>query len=88
MISSLVSFMPSLPRRPMPLMVVSMSGIVCDGAKASCAAKIASSVDAALLGYNMYKCHQEFKGGDGIVMKDIETTIKGIGRLGKERSPL
>ena len=60
-----------------------VSGIVCDGAKASCAAKIASSVDAALLGYNMYKCNQEFKGGDGIVMKDIETTIKGIGRLGK-----
>ena len=60
-----------------------VSGIVCDDAKASCAAKIASSVDAALLGYNMYKCHQEFKGGDGIVMKDIETTIKGIGRLGK-----
>ena len=56
-----------------------VSGIVCDGAKASCAAKIASSVDAALLGYNMYKCNQEFKGGDGIVMKDIETTIKGIG---------
>ena len=61
-----------------------VSGIVCDGAKASCAAKIASSVDAALLGYNMYKCNQEFKGGDGIVMKDIEPTIKGIGRLGKD----
>lgn len=61
-----------------------VSGIVCDGAKASCAAKIASSVDAALLGYNMYRCNQEFKGGDGIVMKDIETTIKGIGRLGKD----
>lgn len=61
-----------------------VSGIVCDGAKASCAAKIASSVDAALLGYNMYKCHQEFKGGDGIVMKDIESTIQGIGRLGKD----
>ena len=41
-------------------------------------------MDAALLGYNMYKCNQEFKGGDGIVMKDIETTIKGIGRLGKD----
>lgn len=61
-----------------------VSGIVCDGAKASCAAKIASSVDAALLGYNMYLHDQEFKGGDGIVMKDIETTIKGIGRLGKD----
>jgi len=61
-----------------------VSGIVCDGAKASCAAKIASSVDAAILGYNMYKCRQEFKGGDGIVMKDIEATIQGIGRLGKD----
>lgn len=61
-----------------------VSGIVCDGAKASCAAKIASSVDAALMGYNMYKCHQEFKGGDGIVMSDIESTIRGIGRLGKD----
>lgn len=60
-----------------------VSGIVCDGAKASWRRKDRSSVDAALLGYNMYKCHQEFKGGDGIVMKDIETTIKGIGRLGK-----
>ena len=61
-----------------------VSGIVCDGAKASCAAKIASSVDAAILGYHMYKNHQEFKGGDGIVMNDIEATIKGIGKLGKD----
>ena len=66
------------------LIIANISGLFCDGAKASCAAKIASSVDAALLGYNMYKCNQEFKGGDGIVMKDIETTIKGIGRLGKD----
>lgn len=61
-----------------------VSGIVCDGAKASCAAKIASSVDAAILGYSMYKMGQEFKGGDGIVMNDIESTIRGIGRLGKD----
>ena len=61
-----------------------VSGIVCDGAKASCAAKIASSVDAAILGYHMYQHGQEFKGGDGIVMKGIEPTIKSIGRLGKE----
>jgi L-cysteine desulfidase len=61
-----------------------VSGIVCDGAKASCAAKIASSVDAAILGYNMYKRGQEFKGGDGIVMNDIESTIRGIGYLGRE----
>ncbi len=61
-----------------------VSGIVCDGAKASCAAKIASSVDAGILGFQMYRRGQEFKGGDGIVMHDIEATIKSIGMLGKE----
>ena len=61
-----------------------VSGIVCDGAKASCAAKIASSVDAGILGYKMYCRGQEFKGGDGIVMHDIEATIRSIGTLGKE----
>lgn len=61
-----------------------VSGIVCDGAKASCAAKIASSVDAGILGYNMYIRGQEFHGGDGIVTKGIEATIRNIGRLGKE----
>lgn len=61
-----------------------VSGIVCDGAKASCAAKIASSVDAGILGYRMYCRGQEFKGGDGIVMHDIESTIRSIGKLSKE----
>lgn len=61
-----------------------VSGIVCDGAKASCAAKIASSVDAGILGYNMYIRGQEFHGGDGIVTKGIEETIRNVGRLGKE----
>ena len=61
-----------------------VSGIVCDGAKASCAAKIASAVDAGILGYNMYKCGQQFYGGDGIVTKGVENTIKNVGRLGKE----
>ncbi len=61
-----------------------VSGIVCDGAKASCAAKIASSVDAAILGYNMYRRGQEFMGGDGIVMNDIESTIRSVGYLGRE----
>ena len=61
-----------------------VSGIVCDGAKASCAAKIASAVDAGILGYNMYKCGQQFYGGDGIVTKGVEDTIKNVGRLGKE----
>ena len=61
-----------------------VSGIVCDGAKASCAAKIASAVDAGILGYNMYKRGQQFRGGDGIVTKGIEGTLKNVGRLGKE----
>ena len=61
-----------------------VSGIVCDGAKASCAAKIASSVDAAILGYHMYQNGQEFKSGDGIVMNGVEATIKGVGKLGKD----
>ena len=61
-----------------------VSGIVCDGAKASCAAKIASAVDAGILGYNMYIRGQQFYGGDGIVTKGIEATLKNVGRLGKE----
>ena len=61
-----------------------VSGIVCDGAKASCAAKIASSVEAGILGYNMYKCGQQFYAGDGIVTKGVDETIRNIGRLGKE----
>lgn len=61
-----------------------VSGIVCDGAKASCAAKIASSVDAGILGYYMYTNGQQFYSGDGIVTKGVEATIKNVGRLGKE----
>lgn len=61
-----------------------VSGIVCDGAKASCAAKIASAVDAGILGYNMYVRGQQFYGGDGIITAGVEETIKNIGRLGKE----
>lgn len=61
-----------------------VSGIVCDGAKASCAAKIASAVDAGILGYHMYLNGQQFYAGDGIVTKGVEATITNIGRLGKE----
>lgn len=61
-----------------------VSGIVCDGAKASCAAKIASAVEAGILGYHMYIRGQQFYGGDGIVTKGIEATIQNVGRLGKE----
>lgn len=61
-----------------------VSGIVCDGAKASCAGKIASAVDAGIIGYYMFQNGQEFRGGDGIVKKGVEETIKSVGRLGKE----
>lgn len=61
-----------------------VSGIVCDGAKASCAAKIAAAVDAGILGYNMYTRGQQFYGGDGIVSKGVEGTLRNVGRLGKE----
>lgn len=63
--------------------VAIVSGIVCDGAKPSCAAKIEAAVDAGILGYYMYKEGQEFKGGDGIVSKGVENTIHNISRLGK-----
>ena len=61
-----------------------VSGMVCDGAKASCAAKIAESVDAGILGYNMYLRGQQFYAGDGIVNRGVEATIHNIGRLGKD----
>lgn len=61
-----------------------VSGIVCDGAKPSCAAKIATAVDAGLLGYQMYVRGMEFQGGDGIISKGVENTIANIGRLGKD----
>lgn len=61
-----------------------VSGIVCDGAKASCAAKIASAVEAAILGYHMYKNGQQFYREDGIVGAGVEATIYNVGRLGKQ----
>jgi L-cysteine desulfidase len=60
------------------------SGVICDGAKASCAAKIAIAVEAGILGYNMYKNGNQFYGGDGIVQKGVENTIKNIGELARE----
>jgi len=58
------------------------SGMICDGAKASCASKIAVSVYAGLLGYEMCKRDQKFHGGDGIVVEDAEATMRNVGRLG------
>lgn len=64
--------------------VVTVSGIICDGAKASCAAKISSAVEAGILGYYMYKNGHQFEAGDGIVGCDIEDTIKNVGLLGSK----
>ena len=61
-----------------------LSGTICDGAKPSCAAKIAAAVDAGILGYNMYLENQEFVGGDGIVTKGADKTVSNIGRLARE----
>ena len=60
------------------------SGIVCDGAKASCAAKIAAAVDAGLLGLSMFRDGNQFYGGDGIVKKGVENTIANVGRLARD----
>ena len=57
------------------------SGVVCDGAKASCAAKIASAVESGLLGMQMYMHGKEFYRGDGIVAENVESTIRNVGQL-------
>ena len=61
-----------------------VSGIICDGAKPSCAAKIACAVDAGLFGWEMYQNGQQFFGGDGIVEKGVENTIRNVSRLGRD----
>lgn len=61
-----------------------LSGTICDGAKPSCAAKIAAAVDAGILGYDMYLENQQFYGGDGIVTKGADNTVINIGRLARE----
>ena len=60
------------------------SGVICDGAKSSCAAKIASAVDAGLLGMEMYMQGSQFYGGDGIITKGVENTIVNVGRLARK----
>ena len=61
-----------------------LSGTICDGAKPSCAAKIAAAVDAGVLGYHMYLDQQEFVEGDGIVTKGVDKTVQNVGRLARE----
>lgn len=65
-------------------MLATVSGIVCDGAKASCAAKIASSVDAAIMAHDLAMQNHAFAPGDGIVKNDVEDTIHSVGRLARE----
>lgn len=60
------------------------SGMICDGAKPSCAAKIALAIEAGLLGFEMYQTGNQFRDGEGIVSKGIENTIVNIGRLGRD----
>jgi L-cysteine desulfidase len=57
------------------------SGIICDGAKASCAAKIATAVESGLMGYYMCKNKKNFCDGDGIIGNGVEKTIKNVGTL-------
>ena len=64
--------------------IATTGGIVCDGAKASCASKIATAVEAGILGYNMHIRNQDFQPDDGLVGDDPEETIANIGRLGKQ----
>ena len=59
------------------------SGIVCDGAKSSCAAKIATAVETGIFGFDMYRNGQQFYGGDGLVVKGVENSIANFARLGR-----
>jgi L-cysteine desulfidase len=64
--------------------VAILSGTICDGAKPSCAAKIAMAVEAGIMGYEMTNAGYQFYGGDGIVTKGVENTIRNIGRLARD----
>lgn len=61
-----------------------ISGTVCDGAKPSCATKIASAVEAGLLGFDLYERGKGLCGGDGILKGDVEKTIESVGKLARE----
>ena len=60
------------------------SGLICDGAKASCAAKIATAVENGLLGFNLFRSGNQFFAGDGIVKKGVENTISSVARLANQ----
>ncbi len=64
--------------------VAILSGTICDGAKPSCAAKIAAAVDAGIMGYRMYLHHKEFRSGEGIVAGSVDDTIANVGMLAQQ----
>lgn len=64
--------------------LAAVSGIVCDGAKPSCAAKISAALDAAFLAVEMASRHHAFPAGDGLVGRDVEQTIRNIGHVGRD----
>lgn len=64
--------------------VAILSGTICDGAKPSCAAKIAMAVEAGIMGYEMMRSGHQFYGGDGIITKGVENTIRNVGRLARD----
>ena len=61
-----------------------IGGMVCDGAKPSCAAKIASAVEAGIMGYRMAMTGHTFKPGEGLAGKNVEQTIENFGRVGRD----
>ncbi len=63
--------------------IANIGGVVCDGAKSSCAAKIASSVDAAIMANNLAQKGRYFKSGEGLVEGSVEETIQNLGYVGK-----
>lgn len=64
--------------------IANIGGMICDGAKASCAAKISSALQAAILGHNMAMEGIAFEAGEGLVQEGPEETIRAIGYMGKE----
>ncbi len=64
--------------------IATVGGMVCDGAKSSCAAKIATAVDCAVTGYELSLRGLAFQPGEGLVMESVEDTIESVGRMGRE----
>lgn len=64
--------------------IATIGGMVCDGAKPSCAAKIASAVDCAITAMELARQGLSFQPGEGLVMENVEKTIESVGRMGRE----